>query len=123
MGVGDSVKDFYFAMEDKWYSLVDRVSDKISFVGKAVDGLEDKGIPTFPLAIIVLILIILLVAFLVFNNGSNMTINVMDVSSDGISGATVTVLSGNEIVAVRNTDAQGQIIFYLPNGTYDVKVE
>ena len=123
MGVGDSVKDFYFAMEDKWYSLVDRVSDKISFVGKAVDGLEDKGIPTFPLAIIVLILIILLVAFLVFNNGSNMTINVMDVSSDGISGATVTVLNGNETVAVRNTDVQGQIIFYLPNGTYDVKVE
>ena len=123
MGVGDSVKDFYFAMEDKWYSLVDRVSDKISFVGKAVDGLEDKGIPTFPLAIIVLILIILIVAFFVLNNGSTMTINVVDVSSDGISGATVTVLSGNEIVAVRNTDAQGQIIFYLPNGTYDVKVE
>jgi hypothetical protein len=123
MGVGDSVKDFYFAMEDKWYSLVDRVSDKISFVGRAVDGLEDKGVPTFPLAIIVLILIILLVAFLVLNTGSNLTIIVKDTSGDGINGATVTVLSGSDTIAVRNTDVQGKIIFYLPNGEYDVRIE
>ena len=56
-------KDTYFKLEDKWYSLVDKVSDKLPFIGTTIDTIEAKGIPSFPLAI-ALVLVIVLALFL-----------------------------------------------------------
>ena len=124
MGVGDSLKDSYYSLEDKWYGFVDKVSDKLPFFGKSVDWIEEKGIPSFPLAIVLVILIILILFSLFFASAvSPLTVNVVDGSGISLSGAIVTVFSGERPVSSLETNEEGMAIFSLTNGKYIVKVE
>lgn len=124
MGVGDSIKDFYYSLEDKWYGFVDKVSDKLPFFGKSIDWVEEKGIPSFPLAIILVILIILVLFSLFFASSvAPLTVNVVDNSGASLSGAIVTVFAGENPISLLETNEEGKAIFSLANGMYTVKVE
>ena len=54
----DALKDAYFSVEEKWYGFIDKISDKLPFVGKIVDKMEEKNIPSFPVAIALLVIMI-----------------------------------------------------------------
>lgn len=124
MSFTDSIKDAYYSLEDKWYALVDKISEKVPVFGKTIDWIEDKNIPTFPLAIILVILIILLIFFLLtMNNTLPMTIVVVDEKEIAISGATVTVyLNGSPVTQVE-TNSEGKALFKLASGKYGVRAE
>jgi len=59
MGLGDSVKDLYFHLEDKYYEVLDKISTKIP-VNKVTDAI-DKVFPSF--ALLLLIIVLLLIYF------------------------------------------------------------
>ena len=123
MGVVDKLKDVYFSLEDKWYALVDKVSDKLPQFGKLIDKIEEKNIPSFPLAIgIVALIIILVIALLLVNAGSALSIGAVDGSNNPVAGATVDVYLGDNIADSRQTSTDGKAAFFLPNGTYTVKI-
>ncbi|MDD3084192.1 MAG: carboxypeptidase-like regulatory domain-containing protein, partial [Candidatus ainarchaeum sp.] len=117
------LKEIYFGLEDKWYALVDRVSDKLPFVGKAVDKLEEKGIPSFPTAIILLIIILFLIYFLLIGTGQTMIIGVYDAQNNPVELAKVSVFSNGSIIVDRYTNERGQANFFLEDKEYTIKID
>jgi hypothetical protein len=124
MGVTESIKEAYYSLEDKWYSFVDKVSEKVPAFGGLIDSLEDKNIPTFPAAIIlVLLILVLLFFFLTAGNISTLSLTIKDNQGVPLAGATVTVLQNGTPVANTQTTSTGQVYFNLANGDYTIKAE
>ena len=122
MGLVDSLKETYYSVEDKWYSLVDSVSEKVPAVGSFVDLVEEKGIPSFPLAILIVLLLIVGLFFLFSSSGnSTLSLTILDESNNPLSNATVTVLQNDSTVKTDLTNSDGNISFALPNGTYSIR--
>lgn len=118
------LSDAYYSLEDKWYGFIDAVSAKVPAFGKFIDGMEDKGIPSLPAFIVLVIVIIaILTYFLVFATNSALTINVTDSDGNALEGATVVVLLGSDEKGNLITTADGKAVFYLPNGDYSIKVD
>ncbi len=126
MGSSNPLKDAYYSLEDKWYGFVDALADKVPAIGGMVDSLEDKNIPTFPLAILAIIVIVLLVAyFLTAGASSTLSLIVRDNSGSAIEGASVIVLSAADSTQLADmlSGVDGKVSFSLPNGEYSVKVD
>ncbi|HNV01349.1 MAG TPA: carboxypeptidase-like regulatory domain-containing protein [archaeon] len=124
MSFTDSIKDTYYSLEDKWYSFVDKVSEKLPVFGKAVDFIEEKNIPSFPAAIILIVLIILLLFFLLTSSTTSvLTVGVVDSSELVLSGVNVSVYSGLNLVANSDTNSDGIAVFKLPPGKYNLRLE
>ncbi len=50
MSFTDSIKDTYYSLEDKWYSFVDKVSEKVPAFGGVIDFIEEKNrIDNYPI--------------------------------------------------------------------------
>ncbi len=122
MGLVDSLKETYYSVEDKWYSFVDSVSEKVPAIGSIVDVVEEKGIPSFPLAILIVLLLIIGVFFLFTStSASTISLTILDDSQNPLNGANVAVMQNGEKVKEDLTDSQGKISFVLNNGTYSVR--
>ena len=122
MGVGESLKEFYYSIEDKWYKFIDSVSEKVPAVGGFVDAIEEKGIPSFPVVILLIILLIIALFFLLNSTSSStLSLTIIDDSKNAIPSALVTVMQGGEKIKEDYTDASGKISFLLPNGVYSIK--
>jgi len=65
----DALSDVYVGIEEKWYGLVDGLSDKGIPLYAYTDFLDKKGIPSLPFTVALMILLIALVA-LAFMNSS-----------------------------------------------------
>ncbi len=118
MGVSESVKDFYFKLEDKYYNFLDWLDGKGLPVYKVVDAVEAKNIPSFPIAIICLVAIVLLLFFAVaqvFPSTSNFSIMVFDDSGKPIQGALVKLNLGTDAKS-QLTGADGKANFSFPLG-------
>ena len=99
MGLVDSLKEAYYSVEDKWYSLVDSVSEKVPAIGSFVDVVEEKGIPSFPLAILIVLLLIIGVFFLFTStSASTISLTILDDSQNPLNGANVAVMQNGEKV-------------------------
>jgi len=126
MGANNPLKDAYYSLEDKWYGFVDALAEKVPAIGGMVDSLEDKNIPTFPLAILVIIVVILLIAFFL-TAGANSTLSLVVKNNTGaaVEGASVIVLSAADSTQVADmlSGVDGKVAFSLPNGEYSVKVD
>ncbi|MFA5930876.1 MAG: carboxypeptidase-like regulatory domain-containing protein [archaeon] len=124
MAAIESLKDVYYSLEDKWYNLVDGVSEKVPAVGNIVDALEEKNIPTFPLAIVILILILLLLFVVITSSGNSaLSVIVTDDTQSAIEGATVIVLQNDVEKGNQTTSTDGKVVFLLPNGSYSIKID
>jgi len=124
MAVIESLKETYYSLEDKWYDFVDGISEKVPPFGNLIDSLEDKNIPTFPLAIVlVLVLLLLVIFFITSGNNSSLTILVTDGDSNPLEGATVIALADGAEKANIQTGADGKAIMFLANGTYSIKID
>src|SRR3989344_6034812 len=51
MGISETLSGFYAKLEDKFYGIADFFDSKGIPVNSAIDWVEDKGIPAFPLTI------------------------------------------------------------------------
>ncbi len=102
MGLVDSLKDFYFKLEDKYYAFVDWLDKKHIPYYKFVDFVESRGIPSFPLSIA---LALLLAFFLLFaapmlfglmpEQKVLLSIEVSDEEREAVSSAIVRVSAEN----------------------------
>ncbi|MFC2174421.1 collagen binding domain-containing protein [archaeon] len=84
----------YKQVETKWYSLLDALSDKGVPVYKLVDPIENMGIPSFPLFVGGLIVLLALVAFLLIGGAGGPALTVT-VTSGGAPLAGATVIAGD----------------------------
>ncbi|MEK6958906.1 MAG: carboxypeptidase-like regulatory domain-containing protein, partial [archaeon] len=131
VGILDSAKNVYYALEDKWYNFLDKVNNYIP-IYKVVDPI-DKVFPSFALSLILFVLfLIILLAFLVstfFSSTGNYLAEVTVLSSTGkpIEGVSLIVLNGcrlesGEIQSIaKSTDSNGKAEFIVCDTTIDVK--
>lgn len=123
MGIGDVLKDNYYKAEDVWYKFVDKASEKLPVVSNVVDAVEEKGIPTFPVAIAIVLIILILILLSLFGTASVLTIIVTDEEQNPISGAQVTVFLDGSQVEFGETNANGRVSFYVAEQNYSVKID
>ena len=64
MGVGEKLRDVYFSMEEKWYSLLDKIDAHIP-IYKIVDRI-DNIVPSFALLLIIVLILVFLVGVIAF---------------------------------------------------------
>ncbi len=121
--IKETLKGYYFSAEDRWYRFTDWLADKVPPIGNLVDAIEDKGVPTFPLAVLIVFLLIILIGFMFLGTGSTLTVNVTDLQGNHIEGATVIVYFEGDEKDSRVTNIDGVAKFYLPNETYSVKIQ
>src|SRR3989338_8221648 len=114
-----ALKDLYFKAEDGYYKFLDWVDARGIPIYSLVDAFEDRGIPTFPIALIILIAIIAGIGLLAYGIVAPGTSNVMlSVSSDAeaIANADVIITLPNGIVQTGNTTDEGKFLAKLPIG-------
>jgi hypothetical protein len=118
MGLTESLKDFYYKMQDKYYGLLDALEKRGVPVYKAVDALESRNIPSFPVAILLVVLIIAVIASFITQMAIPAT-GVLDFavqdSENVVSGAEVTVFFVGE-EKKELTDYDGLAQFVVPVG-------
>lgn len=118
------LKEFYHGMEDAYYSFLDKLDKHGIPVYSVVDAVEAQNIPSFPIAIFALLVVVgglfvLLSPGLIGNNGT-LAVIIHDETQNPITGITVK-LSGeglpSEALNGRITDSSGQVVFTnLPVG-------
>ena len=111
------LKDFYFALEDKYYAVVEKLGNAGIPLYKLVDALESKGIRTFPIFVIAIIAIILAAVFVVYPMffAPATVIVVTDITTeDAIENANVTVqIEGVDDALTFETNAQGKTSAFI----------
>ncbi len=116
-----SLKDWYYAVEDKYYDLMDSVEEKTHVYEWFVNPLEDKGVPSFPVFVLVILALIAVIAFLVSSflvpSQTSMQLSVLSsVGPTPIPNATVSVAFGSQVLS-NQTDANGNVSFQVPANT------
>ncbi|MFH1751284.1 MAG: carboxypeptidase-like regulatory domain-containing protein, partial [Candidatus Micrarchaeota archaeon] len=98
MGLEDSLSEFYQNLEAGYYSICDNLKDAgIPIYDYFINPLEGKGIPSMPVALLIILLIISGGAFLLFGTQSaSLKLLVVNEDGEGIDGAQV-ILTYNGI--------------------------
>ena len=118
MGAQDSL---YSRLEEKYYDFLDSLDKAGIPVYSVVDAVEGANIPTFPIAAILLLLIIAGMGFLAFSFlmpvQSNLVVSVVDGAGANVSNAQVTIEleGGEELNGI--TDNSGEALFAVPRSS------
>ena len=104
MGLGEKLKDIYYAGEEKWYNFWDKIDSHIP-VYKIIDPI-DSIVPSFALFLILIFIILLLLGNLMFGiisaGQAEINVNVVDNFGTPIEGATVEI-AGVNTALITNT--------------------
>ena len=116
-----SGRGLYEQLEDKYYNFLDWLDSKGLPVYKIVDPVEEKNVPTFPLAVLLCLIVAWAIGFFVvpalFPPQSQLNVLVSDDFGDPVSGAAITVsLSDGAPVGDGTTDAGGKFSLVVPRG-------
>lgn len=116
MGIQESLTEFYQKLEEGWYSFCDNLKDSgIPIYDYFVTPIESKGIPSLPVAILLVLLLIGGLAFLLTMN-QTATLSVMVQSEEGpVDGAAITVVVG-ELTQRASTSGGNASFKDLPKG-------
>ena len=127
MGVGETLKGFYRACEDKYYAFIDWLEEKGLSLYPLIDKIEERNIPSFPVMVAILALIVAGIFFgvgMLTGAEAKVTFTVLDKETGvPIDGAKVTLktVSGAEVSGT--TKADGTVLLSVPAGKVDVTVE
>ncbi len=112
MALLDSLKGFYTKLEDSYYGILDAAESKGIPVYKVVDAIEAQNMPSFPIAVILSLAVIYLLAstLLVGALSSNVEVLVQDDQGNLVPGATVTAAFQGKIVDKQVTDSSGKTV-------------
>lgn len=126
------LKDWYYKIEDKWFGAIDSLNRKGLPSYKLIDPLEKRGIPSLPVYVAILIIIL----FLAFPYLPGITIDTEEYTetsfqivdknehSSAIEGATVTLEIAEEVETQLVTDETGRVHPEVKRGeTYTIKAE
>ncbi len=115
MGILDSVKGFYFSLEDKYYSFCDWLAERgVPVYSIFVDPIENAGLPSFPFAVLILLLLVGGIAYLATGGfGGGTTTLTLHVSSDAgpLDGVPVSLLVAGEKAPRTATSLNGSAKF------------
>jgi hypothetical protein len=93
MPVGETLKETYFNLEEKWYNALDKIDEHIP-VYKVVDKI-DNVVPSFALLLILIFILILLLIIgsfgLVLGGESILKLTVVDAAGNGVSAAAIEI--------------------------------
>jgi hypothetical protein len=112
----------YYKIEDKWFNLLDWLEAHHIPIYKIVDPLEKRGIPSLPVFIaLLLILIYVIFASLSFGGGAGFTLCVKDSSNNTVSGAPIRIVQGGQEFFSGTTDSNGCYVAALEAGSYSAR--
>ncbi|MFA5741341.1 MAG: hypothetical protein WC874_00535, partial [Candidatus Izemoplasmatales bacterium] len=105
MGIGEKLKDIYYAGEEKWYSFLDKVDEHLPVYG-IIDRI-DSVVPSFALFLVLIIIILLLlglfmVGFIGPGQVATLKLTVSDESGNPIEGASIALSGPFELEATSN---------------------
>ncbi|HNV00855.1 MAG TPA: hypothetical protein PKK60_00305 [archaeon] len=108
VGISDSVKNFYYTLENKWYDLLDWLDPKIP-VYKVIDPI-DKVIPSFILFLLFILFLIILATYLIkFSSPYEFVFNVADSTSGmKLSGVILSGSINEKIFEEKTTNSSGE---------------
>ncbi len=129
MGFADTLLNAYYAVEDRWFDLLDWMDGKGVPVYKLVDPIEKHGIPSLPVFAAVLMLVVYFTAGIVGGLGGAgpqpvpISISVVSNTGASIPNAKVQLFDQEDNpVDGGYTDADGLLSLNVLPGTYTVKV-
>src|SRR3989344_5821480 len=115
MGALDSVKEFYYKLEDKYYDILDSLDAKGVPVYKIVDPIEAAGFPSFPIVSLLLLIILFGAIYFAgsafFPQVSNVEFAVQDKEGRAIEGASIVVSVAEETFGPKFTLSNGKVKF------------
>lgn len=118
-----SLKDFYTKMEEKWYSLVDKVNEHIP-VYSVVDAI-DKVVPSFVVFLLLSFLIVFGLVFFIFSSffqPINYEFVVVDENTQPLPYVNVNFVSGG-VESSGSTDETGHLIISLREPKVKITME
>lgn len=104
----ESLKEFYYSLEDKWYAAIDRIDARIPVHG-IVDRI-DSVVPSFLvfIAIVVLLAAGIIFATLVLPGGVVWSFRIVDADGSPIENANLSVFVGESEVFSDSTNGSGE---------------
>ncbi|NYZ78293.1 hypothetical protein H0N96_02725, partial [Candidatus Micrarchaeota archaeon] len=114
--VKEKLASFYAALEAKYYSLMDWLEAKgLKVYEFFVNPIESHGIPSFPVFVLLLLLILCLLGFAVYSlfaapGGKALVVSVKSVNGKNIDGASVALFDGTAKL-FENATADGRAAF------------
>lgn len=114
-------KGLYEKIEDKYYDFLDWLESTGVPVYKVVDFFEEKNIPSFPIAVLLLLIVLgglgfFLSGFL-FAGQTELTVFVSDLDGNPVANAQVIIsVAGGEALPVVSTDSAGSVKVNVPRG-------
>src|SRR3989344_6483268 len=121
------VSDLYYSIEDRWFDLLDWLEAKGIPVYKLIDPIEKAGIPSLPVffAFFLIVLWLLLGGLgpiSLGGGGQDFVLSVKDQNQNTLASTLVTVFQDANKVTEKTTDADGNVVFNLGQGTYSAVV-
>ncbi|MFA6048561.1 MAG: carboxypeptidase-like regulatory domain-containing protein [Candidatus Micrarchaeia archaeon] len=113
MGISDSLKQAYFAVEDQYYAAMDFLDQKVGVpvYNFFIDPIEKNGIPSFPFAAVLLALLVGGAYLLLVPQNVDYQVTVLDKDRNAIGGATVTAFLGDREFDTGETSDRGVVVF------------
>lgn len=114
------LKDFYQGLEDSYYGFLDSLDRKGLRVYKVVDAIEGKNIPSFPIAILLVLVIIAGLVYFFMTPGmlafgqANFNLEVTDTDGNPIQGVVVQLTVNDQPAIAKTTDSSGKISLSVP---------
>jgi hypothetical protein len=125
MGLADSVKNAYFAAEDQYYVVLDKVQKKIP-VYSVIDPL-DKILPSFGIVLALVVAILGLGLFTgllgILSGGEkvDLTVTFNDDAGSSVSGVLVSLEKDGKIIDSQTTKTNGRVVVSASPGKYDLR--
>ncbi|MFH0834799.1 MAG: hypothetical protein V1881_00455 [Candidatus Micrarchaeota archaeon] len=127
MSLGESLKNFYMSVEDRYYAFMEFMETKVHIPLERffVAPIESRGIPSFPIFVLLLLAIFGGAYWMMFAQApaGNFRIKVMS-NEATLEGATVEVYADDVLLATNVTGADGYAEFagLAPDKTLTVKI-
>ena len=112
MGISETLSGFYAKLEDKFYGIADFFDSKGIPVNSAIDWVEDKGIPAFPLTIAAIVVVVALLYGFVFAATQQVTVvfDLKDNNGNALSQVRVSAVNsaGNNVPLGKTSFKDGE---------------
>lgn len=114
MGLMDSLKRFYFSIEDVYYGLADYFEDRLHLpvYEDFITPIEKKGIPSFLVLLLLFLLLMLGLYFLFLGSQQTGWTVVVTSNSRPLEGANVAIFDQKTLIIEEKTNANGIAFFY-----------
>ncbi|PIO06615.1 hypothetical protein COT29_00310, partial [Candidatus Micrarchaeota archaeon CG08_land_8_20_14_0_20_59_11] len=128
MGLGTALKNFYMSVEDRYYGFMEFMETKVHIPLERffVAPIESRGIPSFPIFMLLLLAIFGGAYWFMFaaQPSGNLRIRVMGGEEASLEGATVEIYADDVLLATNVTGVDGYVEFagLAPEKTLTIKI-